>query len=176
MPWSVGFRITGKTSCQPAKRRIVSGTTWAKIYWHGVGGWVSKRYLIPEGQAGSAAPTTPTKPSVPPKATPPKGNAQGPVLGCVGTEPFWSITITATNLGVNMADGPQYNVPVTFRQTSANDTRIAVIAGATGGNVTQAFMQKVDSCSDGMSDVSYPYAMTAVLNNKQVISGCCKVQ
>jgi uncharacterized membrane protein len=67
-------------------------------------------------------------------------------------------------------------VPVTFRQTSANNRTIAVIAGANTANRTQVFLQKVDSCSDGMSDVKYPYAITAVLNERQVISGCCKVQ
>ena len=98
------------------------------------------------------------------------------VLVCTGTEPFWRIDVSDATLKVNMSDGPQYTVPVTFRQTSANNTTIAVIGGATGTNNTQAFMQKVDSCSDGMSEVKYPYSITAVLNNKQVVSGCCKVQ
>lgn len=151
----------------------ISGTIWAKVYWAGVGGWVNKQYLLPEAQA-SAVPSTPT----PPSQTPPAASDVQPelVLNCAGTEPFWRIDISASQLKVNMNDGPQYNVPVTFRQTSANNTSIAVIAGAKGTDETQAFMQKVESCSDGMSDVSYPYAITAVLNNRQVISGCCKVQ
>jgi uncharacterized membrane protein len=86
------------------------------------------------------------------------------------------VEITDTNLIVNMSDGPQYSVPVTFRQTSANNKTIAVIGGAAGTNNTQTFMQKVNSCSDGMSDTSYPYSVTAVLNNSKVVSGCCKVQ
>lgn len=167
------------------EEKKVGSTVWAKIYWKGVGGWVSKRYLLPEDQAASAppapAPTPATPPAVlvppikvPSNVTPPK--ATGNKLVCSGTEPFWGIEVTDTNVSVNMMDGPRYNVPVTFRQTSANNMTIAVIAGAAGTNNTQAFLQKVDSCSDGMSDTNYPYSVTAVLNNQRVVSGCCRVE
>lgn len=161
------------------EEKKVSGTLWAKVYWNGVGGWVSKRYLLPEGQTA----TTPAKPITtrpltvpPPKVVVPPAKPSANKLVCSGTEPFWSVEVTDANLIVNMMDGPQYSVPVTFRQTSANNTTIAVIGGASGTNNTQAFMQKVNSCSDGMSDISYPYSVTAVLNNSKVVSGCCKVQ
>lgn len=167
------------------EEKKVGSTVWAKIYWNGVGGWVSKRYLLPEDQAASAppapAPVTPPAVVVPPvkvpsTITPPPPKAAANVLVCSGTEPFWSIEVTDTNLSVNMMDGPRYSVPVTFRQTSANNATIAVIAGVAGTNNTQAFMQKVSSCSDGMSNTNYPYSITAVLNNQQVVSGCCRVQ
>ncbi|QTR47568.1 hypothetical protein J9253_06440 [Thiothrix litoralis] len=148
------------------EEKKVGSTVWAKVYWNGVGGWVSKRYLLPANQASKA----------PAAVVPPVKAPTTNVLVCTGTEPFWRIDVSDATLKVNMSDGPQYTVPVTFRQTSANNTTIAVIGGATGTNNTQAFMQKVDSCSDGMSEVKYPYSITAVLNNKQVVSGCCKVQ
>ncbi len=157
----------------------VGSTVWAKVYWKGVGGWVSKSYLIPASQAASVAPSPavvvpPVK--APTNITPSPVKPSANMLVCTGTEPFWRIDVTDANLSVNMADGPQYIVPVTFRQTSANNATIAVIGGATGTNNTQAFMQKVEQCSDGMSEVKYPYSITAVLNNKQVVSGCCKTQ
>lgn len=167
------------------EEKKVGGTVWAKIYWNGVGGWVSKRYLLPEDQAASAppapAPAAPPAVTVPPvkapsNVTPPPATAASNILVCSGTEPFWGIEVTDTNLSVNMMDGPRYSVPVTFRQTSANNATIAVIAGVAGTNNTQAFMQKVESCSDGMSDNNYPYSITAVLNNQRVVSGCCRVQ
>lgn len=167
------------------EEKKVGNTVWAKIYWNGVGGWVSKRYLLPEDQAASAppapAPATPPAVAVPPvkvpsTITPPPPKAAANVLVCSGTEPFWRIDVSDANLSVKMMDGPQYNVPVTFRQTSANNTTIAVIAGVAGTNNTQAFMQKVDSCSDGISDTNYPYSVTAVLNNQRVVSGCCQVR
>lgn len=168
------------------EEKKVGSTVWAKIYWNGVGGWVSKRYLLPEDQAASAppAPTPVTPPpavvvppvKIPSTITPPPPKAAADVLVCSGTEPFWRIDVTDTNLNVNMMDEPQYSVPVTFRQTSANNMTIAVIAGAAGTNNTQAFMQKVVSCSDGMSNTNYPYSVTAVLNNQRVVSGCCQVR
>ncbi|OQX15062.1 MAG: hypothetical protein BWK73_07730 [Thiothrix lacustris] len=161
------------------EEKKIGSTVWAKIYWNGVGGWVSKRYLLSEDQAASTppAPVVTVPPvKVPSNITPPPAKAAGNVLVCSGTEPFWSIEVTDANLNVNMMDGPRYSVPVTFRQTSANNATIAVIAGVAGTNNTQAFMQKVDSCSDGMSDANYPYSITAVLNNQRVLSGCCRVQ
>lgn len=149
------------------EEKKVGSSTWVRVYWNGKGGWVNKNYLKPDsGATGGSTGTTPT----------PRPPATGPVMRCGGTEPFWSIDITETRLSVDMADGPKYGVPVTFRQTSANNRTIAVIAGANGPQSTQLFLQKVQVCSDGMSDTKYPYTATAVLNNKQVISGCCRVQ
>jgi uncharacterized membrane protein len=166
--------FNGQGIVTTGEEKNVSGTVWAKVYWNGVGGWVSKRYLLADGQTAAVPAPSTTRPIdvTPPAPAKPSTNK----LVCSGTEPFWSVEITDTNLIVNMSDGPQYSVPVTFRQTSANNKTIAVIGGAAGTNNTQTFMQKVNSCSDGMSDTSYPYSVTAVLNNSKVVSGCCKVQ
>lgn len=153
------------------EEKKVGSTVWAKVYWRSVGGWVNKRYLMPEDQAATVPPV-----KAPSTITSPPAKATSEVLVCSGTEPFWNIKMTDTHLHVNMMDGPRYNVPVTFRQTSANNMTIAVIGGASDTNNTQAFLQKVESCSDGMSDNNYPYSITAVLNNQRVVSGCCHVQ
>lgn len=193
----------GQGVVMTGEEKTVGGTTWAKVYWAGVGGWVSKRYLLPESQARSAPPPAATAPaapeppagiSVPPIPEPPTvivpppkvpssvtppptaRSTGGSSLTCVGASPTWRIDIGETRLSVNMNDGPQYNVPVTFRQTSENNSSIAVIAGAESANSTEAFMQKVASCSISGSSRSYPYGITAVLNNKQVVSGCCQVE
>ncbi len=144
------------------EEKKVGSVTWAKVYWHGKGGWISKSYL--KADTG----TTTSTPSSPKPAT-------SVVMKCNGTEPFWGLNITDASMSVNMVDGPRYTVPVTFRQSSANNRTIAVIAGGSTANRTQVFLQKVESCSDGMSDIKYPYSITAVLNERQVISGCCKV-
>jgi uncharacterized membrane protein len=170
--------FNGKGVVTTGEEKKINGVVWAKVYWNGVGGWVSKAYLLPEGQKATVPPAK--KPTTPPVKAPtyttPQVKPAANKLVCTGTEPFWSVEITDTNLYVNMLDGPQYSVPVTFRQTSANNKTIAVIGGAAGTNNTQTFMQKVSSCSDGMSDTNYPYSITAVLNNSKVVSGCCKVQ
>lgn len=147
------------------EEKKIGSVTWAKVYWNGKGGWISKSYLKADsGTSGGGNTGGPT------------GSSKGVVMKCNGTEPFWGLDITESRMSVNMSDGPRYTVPVTFRQTSANNRTIAVIAGGSTSHRTQVFLQKVDSCSDGMSDVKYPYAITAVLNERQVISGCCKVQ
>lgn len=149
----------------------VGRSTWARVYYAGKGGWVNKSYLT------MGTPAIPAPPPTPPSGQPaPPASGGNITMKCGGTEPFWDITITEGQMSVNMLDGPRYNVPVTFRQTSANNSTIAVIAGANGPNSTQAFLQKVPACSDGMSDTHYPYAATAVLNNQRVVSGCCSVQ
>jgi len=147
------------------EEKKVGVAVWLKVYWAGKGGWVSKTYL-----------TDNTGLPVNPQPGQPPASGGGITMKCLGTEPFWHITITERNMNVDMMDGPKYNVPVTFRQTSANNRTIAVIAGGNGQNVTQTFLQKVAACSDGMSDKNYPYAATAAVDNRIVVSGCCSVQ
>ena len=152
------------------EEKKVSNTTWVRVYWSGIGGWMSKAYLTADNNLTNTKPAT----SEDKPLTKPTGNTT--VMKCTGTEPFWNIEINDKQLKVKMMDGPRYVVPVSFRQTSANNRTIAVIAGANGTNSAQTFLQKTDNCSDGMSDINYPYAITGVVNGRQVISGCCKVQ
>lgn len=153
------------------EEKKVNNTTWVRVYWSGVGGWMSKAYLTADNELTNTKPsTTSNKPTTKPAST------TTTVMKCTGTEPFWNIEITDKQLKVKMMDGPRYVVPVSFRQTSANNRTIAVIAGANGTNSAQTFLQKTDNCSDGMSDTNYPYSITGVVNGRQVISGCCKVQ
>lgn len=190
---------SGQGVVATGEEQKVGDTVWAKVYWSGVGGWVSKRYLLPESAAANNAtppaatpapaneggvPPIPEPPGIvvpapkvpPTTAPPPSATSSGPSLSCLGVAPTWRIDIGESRLSVNMNDGPVYDVPVSFRQTSENNTSIAVIAGADSGNSTQAFMQKVASCTVKGSSRSYPYGVTAVLNNRQVVSGCCQMQ
>lgn len=156
---STGVVATGE-------EKKIGNTVWARVYWAGKGGWVSKTYLIANGIPPSGNQPSPQPPS----------SGGGITMKCNGTEPFWDISLSERQMRVNMLDGPKYNVPITFRQTSANNQTIAVIAGGNGANETQTFLQKVAECSDGMSDKNYPYAVTAVVNRQKVVSGCCDVQ
>lgn len=165
-PVSAKIPANGQGVVATGQEKVVGHSTWAKVYWSNKSGWVNKVYLTEDPQNTLSKPTKPVADS---------GNKN--MMQCSGTEPFWGLDITENQLKVNVPDGPQYAVPVSFRQTSANNRTIAVIAGNVGGTrSTQAFLQKVDSCSDGMSDIRYPYSITAVLNNQKVVSGCCKVK
>lgn len=161
----------GRGIVATGEERTVGNATWAKVYWTDKGGWVNKAYLK------LSAATTPAKPSAnTPKPAASNTNSGSKVIKCTGTEPFWSITISEQDLNVDMLDGLKYTVPVRLRQTSANNTKIAVIAGQDTRNETQVFLQKVEACSDGMADKRYPFSITALLNKQRVISGCCNIQ
>ncbi len=144
-------------------------STWLKVSWSGKEGWVNKYYLREDVDTTNYNPAKPaeTKPAQPAK--------KEVVMECGGTEPFWSISISERDMKVNMMDGPQYSVPVSLRQQSANSTSVAVVAGNRGAAATTAFLEKVETCSDGMSDKNYPYSITAVLNGQKVVSGCCSI-
>ncbi|MCB1621105.1 MAG: hypothetical protein KDI44_10245 [Thiothrix sp.] len=145
------------------EQQQVGSSTWVKIAWSGQRGWVNKYYLLEDVQTSNYEPGTPRR------------NDPGVVMACRGTEPFWSIRISEKQMAVELADGPKFSVDVSFRQRSLNNTRIAVVGGRRGNALTSAFLEKVERCSDGMSDRNYPYAITAVVNSYRVVSGCCSV-
>lgn len=139
-------------------------SVWVKVAWAGRQGWVNKYYLREDVDTVDYNPAKPkhvVKPEV--------------VMQCGGTEPFWSMSVSEREMKVNIMGGAQFTVPVTMRQQSANSTTIAVVAGARGNTSTTAFLEKVEDCSDGMSDKNYPYTVTAVLNGQKVMSGCCSL-
>lgn len=139
-------------------------SVWVKVAWAGRQGWVNKYYLREDVDTVNYNPAN-TKPAVKPEV----------VMQCGGTEPFWSMSISEREMKVNIMGGAQFSVPVTMRQQSANSTTIAVVAGMRGNASTTAFLEKVENCSDGMSDKNYPYTITTVLNGQQVLSGCCSI-
>ena len=189
--------FNGKGVVPTGKEQKLGSSTWVEIRWSGKSGWVNKYYLAEDKQAAPAQATTPV--SAQPVAT--VATAQGSVatpaqpesttqygqpvgsggsaifMRCGGTEPFWSMHVRESLLVVKIMDGPEYTTPVEFRKQSENNTSIAVVAGRKGGKgtLTAAFLQKVDACSDGMSDKNYPYSITAMLDGARAVSGCCEM-
>lgn len=135
-------------------------STWVKVVWQGKQGWVNQSYLSPVSSSASNS----------------NASSASVRLRCGGTEPFWGIDITSTQAKYTPMDGAAISVPIKFRSASANNPTIAVIAAESGTNSLGLFLQKVSSCSDGMSDINYPYSVTAVINKKTVYSGCCHQQ
>lgn len=135
-------------------------STWVKVVWQGKEGWVNLSYLR--------------------LASPSVGNTDassaGVKLRCGGTEPFWSIDITSSQAKYTPMDGAAVNLPIKFRGASANNPTIAVVKAESGTKSLGLFLQKVNACSDGMSDINYPYTITALINGNTVYSGCCHQQ
>ena len=134
---------------------------WWKIRWQDKQGWVNKHYLTAAN--GSK-----------PKETPKKDDKAA--LSCGGTEPFWGLKITKKQMTYMPMDGEKITLPITYNQTSENDTSLAGIYAEKGNNRITAFLAKVPACSDGMSDIEYPYSVSVLINKKHVYSGCCHIK
>lgn len=141
----------------------VGTQTWWRIKWEGKQGWVNKRYL-------SSPDTTDAQPSSDAK------DDSKMALHCGGNEPFWGIKITKKQLIYSPFEGDILNLPIMFNKTSENNTSLAAVFAEKAGNSVMAVLQKVEACSDGMSDIDYPYSISAVINNKNFYSGCCHVK
>lgn len=148
-------------------------STWTEVHWSGKSGWVNKYYLAEDTRVVQAA----SKPAPQQPAAQGQQAGSGVFMRCGGTEPFWSMHITESQLKIKIMDGAEYAAPVEFRKQSENNTSIAVVAGRSVGQgaLTAAFLQKVDMCSDNMSDKNYPYSITAMLDGKRAMSGCCEM-
>jgi uncharacterized membrane protein len=89
-------------------------------------------------------------------------------LQCLGTEPFWSLTINSTRRAT-------YSDPETkARRYAINEFRrvgrgAQMRLGSTGRVAISA-----GTCSDGMSDNVYPYSVRATLPGGGNLSGCCR--
>jgi uncharacterized membrane protein len=161
---------------------------WWKIKVGRKVGWVNKRYLkvlnivpqTPSQKKSTKNPWKPTpevhksKPWRPTTKQPPKHT--GPVLNCGGSEPFWGLKISQYNLTFSPVGGKKFSLPVAFNKTSENDTSIAAIYSKASGKEVSATLQKVMSCSDGMSDIKYPFAITVLVNKQRFYSGCCNIK
>ncbi len=153
----------GKGIVGTGKSRQLGRTVWAEVHWAGKLGWVNAYYLLEEVHTTNYNPGQE------------KREETLVQMQCAGTEPFWTIEVSEKKIAVKVADAEEYEVAVDFRKQSENNTSIAVVAGRRGNALTSAFLQKVEICSDGMSDKNYPYSITAMLNGRRVVSGCCSV-
>lgn len=88
----------------------------------------------------------------------------------VGTEPFWSIDISPDYIVLTVPDEESGDKSTEYRveyTTSAGDNRI-IASGPLTLTLSPA------ACSDGMSEVAYPYTIEVVLAGKDMVTlkGC----
>lgn len=108
-------------------------------------GWVHTRYL---------------------KLTAAAASLQLPV-SCSGTEPFWAIVINTTESATySEPDRTPQDFPVSEFSRSKQNASMLLDVG--GGVAIRA-----GSCSDGMSDNIYPYAVQLRLPDGRQFNGCC---
>lgn len=163
-------RIVGKI---PANAVDVAGTgltvmvgkaRWREVVYRGVKGWVNGRYLK-EIEADATAGT--------------------PVFSCSGTEPFWSIELgreKATFKNPFAAKPELRDYEIVKRRRARGGSHIHVVSmQSRAGNPVHplAVLTRNDTCSDGMSDFTFPYEVILSIDAETdadadgVWHGCC---
>ncbi|MBE9205014.1 hypothetical protein IQ244_00370 [Nostoc sp. LEGE 06077] len=92
----------------------------------------------------------------------------------VGTEPFWSVTVSKNGIVYSSPEVKQQTFPYVKPLTAAGRPADLVrVYRLRGNNIL--ILEKVSACSDGMSDKNYPYSAVLILGNK-VLDGCAQKQ
>ncbi len=144
-----------------------NGYIWREVRFNNVTGWVNGYFLIRaakpnEGTTGSTSKS--------------KGRVFPEAISCAGTEPFWGVLIRDyLTVFDSLSEGRLELRMEPARSSTQNQSVWAIDAEivSTRRPVT-ALIKKVNQCSDGMSDVKYPYEIQIILKNGPVYSGCCR--
>jgi len=127
---------------------------WGRVNTGERAGWASMRYLARQpGQGWGMIPAA---------------------LACFGTEPFWSLDITAGNTGFFAT--PEVTTPLTVTDRVAGvarPDRFAIMAEGSEGDVTA--IVSYEACNDGMSDRLYGMALDVLMEPGVLYSGCCSL-
>ena len=123
------------------------------------------------------APPSPTPPAdAPPVASPPAdAPASTPAapdfakdINAVGTEPFWAAEIRRGGLKLSGPDRPDLTAPHAGPAIQADG---AVWEGRAADGSPLKVTLAVEPCSDGMSDLAYPYKATVETTGERLL-GC----
>jgi hypothetical protein len=94
-------------------------------------------------------------------------------LRCAGTEPFWGIDVGYGRADANLAfDGRRGAIALASPVPAAARPRIWLLPSASPRDPASFLLVEARSCSDGMSDRTYPYTVVARIG-ADVLSGCC---
>lgn len=117
-----------------------------------------------EAPGGADAPPPADAPAAAPQPAPPPFEAN---FGARGTEPFWRVDAKGGELKLARPDHPD----ATGRITDALKDGEAILLKGDVGGVALVLSARPGDCSDGMSDLKYPYT-AEVTYGDQVLKGC----
>lgn len=97
-------------------------------------------------------------------------------LQCSGTEPFWGLRLSGGEARMSRPGVRDQVLPAGPRRTAAGDPRVFVqtLAGRGRTPGQAVVLRRVAGCSDGMSDLSYPYEAVVTTPSGEVLAGCCR--
>ncbi|CAA6817793.1 MAG: Unknown protein [uncultured Thiotrichaceae bacterium] len=169
------------SSAKPAK---YGKSTWLKVHWNGDTGWVNSKFLkyddvrtkkaIERRQHRLTNKTTAQKTATN-KNTTPKTTGKQIIMECGGNEPFWNVdmNLTEKTLKVNLRNGTSFTSPLYHRKWTKGN-KIMVVNGGKGRNAVRATLTKNNSCTDGITNIRYPFSIVANISGNRNVSGCCK--
>lgn len=91
----------------------------------------------------------------------------GPVRA-LGTEPFWSVELTGTEMVYSGVDRPEQRAP---QPKAVVQGTTATFEGVTGAGTSLSVMLAATECSDGMSDRTYPLSAIVKVGD-ETLTGC----
>lgn len=89
----------------------------------------------------------------------------------VGTEPFWSVTVSRNGIVYSTPDAKNIKYPYTAPKAASSRPLDLLRVYKLNGKTSGFLVIKKGSCSDGMSDRVYPYDATVILGDR-VLEGC----
>lgn len=179
------------------QKPVKKGTSnWQKVIWNGVTGWVNTSYLKydpvstrkalqrrdhrlkVQGKSRNVARSTVASraPTANRNSASKKSSTRKVVMECGGNSPFWKVSMdfTGKRMEVSHPNGrPAFNTPVYFRKW-LRDSNKMIVNGGRGRNAVRATLTKTNACTDGITNIKYPFAVDATIGGNQKVSGCCR--
>lgn len=134
-------------------RMETNGSVWWQVIGEGGPGWVNARYLAPDGA--------------------PSGDETFPLV-CTGTEPFWSVTVIGGEARFETPDGAETWQAGPMTSAAGMTGRYAARLESGGGVGHLAAWRNHNFCSDGMSDIGFPYEGIVIAPDGTIYGGCCQ--
>ncbi|ASM72878.1 MULTISPECIES: COG3650 family protein [Roseobacteraceae] len=136
----------------------VDGTEWREVAYEGIVGWVNADYLVPTNILFQIPDT----------------------LHCVGTEPFWGVTIEEKNANYS---SPELESPIKLNPPrfvpgiGRSDLWAYYLESTDTAYSLSLIVRYTEACSDGMSDVSYDYeaVLLGMGSTGAPAQGCCRI-
>ncbi|HUG24251.1 hypothetical protein [Piscinibacter sp.] len=96
-------------------------------------------------------------------------------LQCSGTEPFWSLALDEGQATHSSPDAEAQSMSASrWREASGRIGIFAVQLERDGQIGYASVWRERDVCSDGMSDIGYPFGTIVILPEGEVLAGCCR--